>query len=41
MVKVGEYYHQEAEEMMDMEEPHYQTEDVLNVKRLEEKKKIW
>ena len=39
MVKVGEYYHEEAEEMMDMEEPYYQTGDILNVKRLEEKKK--
>ncbi len=37
MVKVGEYYHEEAEEMMDWEEPQYQIDDILNVKRLEEK----
>ncbi|MCK9479758.1 MAG: hypothetical protein M0R40_09735 [Firmicutes bacterium] len=39
MIKVGEYYHEEAEEMMDVEEPHYQTEDILNVNRLEKEKK--
>lgn len=38
MVKIGEYYHEEAEEMMDMEEPHFQTSDVLSVNRLETKK---
>lgn len=38
MVKVGEYYHEEAEEMMDVEEPQYQDEDVLYVHRLESKK---
>lgn len=40
MVKIGEYYHEEAEEMMDLEEPQYQTEDVLYVKRLKEKRTV-
>lgn len=37
-VKVGEYYHDEAEEMFDVEEQHYQAEDVLHVEKLKEKK---
>lgn len=35
MIKVGEYYHEEAGEMMDIEEPYYQTEDILRVNKLE------
>lgn len=38
MVKVGEYYHEEAETMMDMEELRYQVNDVDRVNRLETKK---
>ncbi len=37
-VKVGEYWHEEAGEMMDVEETHYQTHDFTYVSNLQAKK---
>lgn len=39
MIKIGEYYHEESGEMMDVEEPQYQMYDVRRVSQLESMKK--
>lgn len=35
MVKIGECYNEDADDMMDMEEPRYQTDDIIYVTKLE------